>query len=336
MWPPRVPPSTALFAALLPLLLPSPSASAQTHAQPIPFSADLPVRTLLAERPLPSLPIWIESVSIVPAAPPSASPRSTVVRIRPRRLSSLIHSLELRITVSPGLGGTASLSAWSETGTPLFESPPFGSPDSVHTEVLRVAASNLSYLDLRLPGDGSRLRGLFVTALKTSAVLHPIDFPPPALLDAFTPSHVAATQLEEADRLLLGRVSALLDPGPFTVEEESPTVLQFDLPKIPSAAVLSFEARNLIASDPIRLWLNGEELAPVSVSYPDLADPAWRLRSSAGLPQNTLQYSGWIRAQILLPTTVLAPGINEITFQQPSLCGAAELRRIELQVKNVR
>jgi hypothetical protein len=325
--------------ALLALLAPtSPLHPTQAFAErvlrPTPFSLEIPPNTLIAGRPLPALPLWIESISLQTPVRDAANPnRSTVVRIRLRKLSSLIQSVELRVTLRAGTGGPASLSAWTEAGSPVFQSDPFGSPSATLTEVLRIPASGADYLDLTLPGKGDRLAGLFLTALKNGTVLHPIDFPPPTVSEAFQ-SNTGTAEDPNRDIQLFGRVAAMLESGPFTLEAEAPTAIDFELPKKPAATLLSFEVRNLLVTNPPTLLLNEIPLPPLNAQLPDLADPAWTLRREIGLPESSLQYGGWIKVQLLLPSEALLPGINQLTFQAAEFAGPANIRNVELQIRN--
>jgi len=311
------------------------STSAQTVLQPTTFSLDVPVATLIAERPIQTLPVWIESLSVQPQIKESGNPKHKIVRLRLRKLSGLIQAIELRVTLNAALGPQGFISGWSESGQESFHSKPFGSHEATVTEVVQIPTLNVDYIDIAIPGDGTRLGGMFATAMKSSAVLHPIDFPPPSVLDGFSASPKNQPE-EDKDLLLMGRVAALLDAGPFTIEEASPTSLEFELSKIPSVALLTFEVRNILGGDPPLARINGVELPPGCLHLPDLADPAWRIKKGLGLPESAIQYTGWIRIQQLLPKSVLLQGVNEFSLQQPRFGGAAEVRNVQLQIRNLR
>lgn len=311
-------------------------AAADLVVRPTPFSLEVPTTNLLASRPLPSLPLWIESISLQTPVRDAANPsRATTVRIRLRKLSSLIQSVEFRVSLQAGLGGQANLAAWTESGVPQFRSEAFGSPASAVTEVIRVPALGVDYVDLTLPGRGDRLTGLFMTALKNGTILHPIDFPPDPIADAFA-SNSGTAEDSSRDYLLLGRVAAMLDAGPFTVEEGTPTAIDFELSKKPSMALLTYEIRNVLANEPPITALNETPLPVGSIHFPDLADPAWILRREVGLPESTLQYSGWIKVQQLLPASSLVKGVNRISLEQPRFGGPVEIRNLELQIRNIK
>jgi hypothetical protein len=310
------------------------SASAERVVRPTPFSIDIPPSTLLANRPLPALPLWIESISLQTPVRDAAHPnRSTVIRIRLRKLSSLIQAVELRVTLRPGPEGPASLSAWTESGSPLFHSTPFGSSTAPLTEVLRIPASGADYLDLTLPGKGDRLGGLFLTALKNGSVLHPIDFPPQPVTDAFQTSTGSAED-PNRDIQLFGRVAAMLELGPFPLEEANPVAIDFELSKKPTAALISYEVRNLLVVNPPSLLLNDSNLGFPNAQLPDLADPAWNVRREVGLPEAALQYGGWIKVHQILPAELLQKGLNRLNFEGAEFAGPAEIRNVELQIRN--
>ena len=313
---------------------PSP-AGAQPLLQPTPFSIQLSPSVLLAERPVTALPMWVESVSVLHPPKDPLGLRCTVVRLRIRKLSSLVHSIEFRVTLAAGPSGYAEFTAWNEAGTQLFHSQPFGSSNNALTEVVRIQTEGVDYIDLALPLDGSRLTGLFTSAMKKSPVLHPIDFPPPAVLESFTAN--SGTNLDpDRDHLLLGRVAATLEIGPLTLTEETPTLIDFELSHKPSVALLTFEARSLLATAPPLASLNGVELAPLSVTFPDLADPAWRTKKGGTLAEPVIQYSGWTRVQGILPHSALLSGANQVSLQQPYLGGTVEIRNVQLQIRNLR
>lgn len=332
--PPPILRGTLFALASLAPLLPLSNALAERVLRPTPFSLEIPPNTLLAGRPLPALPLWIESVSLQTPVRDAAHPtRTTVVRIRLRKLSSLVQSVELRINLRAGTDGQASLSAWTEAGATIFQSNPFGSPNANLTEILRIPANGADYLDLTLPGKGDRLAGLFLTALKSGTVLHPIDFPPNPVTDAFQTS-TGSTEDPNRDIQLLGRIAAMLDPGPFTVEAANPVAVDFELSKKPTAAVVSYEVRNLLVDNPPGLLLNDTTLGFPHAQLPDLADPGWTVRREVGLPEAALQYGGWIKVHQILPSEILQKGLNRLTFEGPEFAGPAEIRNVELQIRN--
>ncbi len=335
MFPRFQSPLRTFCVAMLPGILTPLPVFAQPQLHPTPFSIGVSPSALLAERPISSLPMWVESISVLHPPKDPNHVRRTVVRLRLRKLSALIHTVELRITLAAGPSGQATLTAWNETGMQISQSAPFGSAEAALTEVVRIPIEGVDYIDLSLPLDGSRLTGLFTTAMKKSPVLHAIDFPPPPVQESFAPAPSVSPD-PEADRLLLGRIAATLEAGPLVVGEETPTLIDFEISQKPSAALLTFEVRSVLAGEPPLALINGVELHQLSINFPDLADPAWRTRKRIGIEEPALQYSGWIRMQGLLPPSALLPGQNQISLQQSRFGGTVEIRNVELQIRNLR
>ena len=47
--------------------------------------------------------------------------------------------------------------------------------------------------------------------------------------------------------------------------------------------------------------MNGQNIGPVTLALPDLADPAYRGETSSFVQRMQFQYTGWVRAQKIVP-----------------------------------
>ena len=334
----------ALFA--IPAM-PALAAQSQLHQQTTTFAIRFDPIQLLAERPLSSLPMWIQSVSVqhhrFDATALNISKvdatrlRHTSVRLHLRKLNFLAQTVELRVTLAPGME-QATVASWTETGSQIYHSEPFGSQEEAVTETLFASVEGADYLEIDIPGDGSRLKGLFASAMRYTKVLQAVDFNTAPIADAFGNS-ASTLPARAEDRYLWNRVDAPLDAGPFTVMAGQPQAIEFELASQPTCAVISFELRNVVPDMPPVLQLNEAELPPVSLSLPDLADPAWHSREEPA-PQaganSTLHYTGWIRVQQFLPGSILQKGKNLLQLTQPIEAESIEIRRVELQLRSRR
>ena len=298
---------------------------------------------LLAERPVNALPMWIQSVSVQHhrfdsttlnlSRAEATRLRHTSVRLHLRKLNFLAQTVELRVTLAPGIG-QASVASWTETGTQVYHSKPFGSQDAASTETVFASTEGADYMEIDLPGDGSRLTGLFASAMRYAKV----DFNAAPIADAFGNS-ISTLPPRVEDRYLWNRVEAPLDAGPFTLTAGQPQAIEFELASHPACAVISFEVRNVVAEMPPVLELNETDLPAVSLSLPDLADPAWHSRDEPAAQASVnslLRYTGWIRVQQFLPGTVLQKGKNLLQLTQPLEGESIEIRRVELQLRSRR
>jgi hypothetical protein len=305
--------------------------SSGLRQRPAPFTVRFDVGDLLAERPQQTLPLWLEGVMVQRYPREGELAPHTAVRLHLRKLAALAPVVELRVGLAAGKG-SALVMAWSETGRQIFRSEPFGSELEATTELLRVPAEGANYIELELPGRGEGLTELFAAAMRYTQVLHAVDFAPAPVADAFE-NEAGSSLSAENDSLLWSRVHAPLDAGPFTLEQGGAGLIEFELLKRPECALLTFEMRHSEAGRPPIVSINGQDLPGAALVLPDLADPAWKLRPAAGSAPSQAVYSGWLRVQQFVPGSVLAKGINTADISLSSSEQAADVRRVEIQLR---
>jgi len=301
--------------------------------QPTPFTIRFDPNSILAERPQTALPLWLQSVSIKHNSAAVGKGQTTSVRFDIRRIASLAPFIEIRTGLAPGIG-KACVSAWTETGTEVFRSAPFGSGSEFVSESVRVPFVDADYIELELPKNGERLSSLTAAAMRYSQVLRAVDFPQDPVADAFG-NGIRTTPASETDRILWNRVLALIDSGSFLLQPTGTQNVEFDISTRPLCALLSFEIRNSSGEAPPVIRLNESPLPSSSLILPDLADPAWRGTSIPGTQVSVVRYTGWMRVQQYIPGDLLTPGTNQLIFSLPTLSRpeAEEIRRLEIQLK---
>ena len=104
-----------------------------------------------------------------------------------------------------------------------------------------------------------------------------------------------------------GTVMATLATEPIRIDAqpEASAAFQFPIEAQPLAALLTFEIANPRIDAPPEVYLNGEDLGPVSLTLPDLADPGYRGEAEPLTTQMHFNYTGWLRAQKIVPVTAL-------------------------------
>jgi hypothetical protein len=312
------------------------AASAQTEQpvlrqRPAPFTIRFDIGDLLAERAQQTLPLWLEGIMVQRYPREGELPAHTAVRLRLRKIASLAPVVELRVGLAAG-EGTATAMAWSETGRQVYRSSPFGSRYEPVTELLRIPAEGANYIELELPGRGEALTELYAAAMRYTQVLHPVDFAPAPVADPFA-NEAATSVANENDTLLWSRVHAPLDEGPFTLEPGGSGLIEFEMLKRPECALLTFELRHAEAGVPPLVSVNGQDLPVAAPVLPDLADPAWKLSPSVGDTPGRMQYSGWLKVQQFVPGSALAKGVNTAEISFPASAQAADVRRVEIQLR---
>ena len=272
-----------------------PASEAQELAvQPTPFTVLLDFAALRQPAaPKPALPIWLESVNIVPATtlavqitgtdsgntvaglPETQEAPHTTIRIRLRSMPGLNDTLLLRLFFDDLAAAHPTVTAWSETAVQSFTSGPLGAGLELPvSESMSIPTQGVAYLDIDVPGDGSSLRKTLLTTIKKITVSQSLDFAPPAvsstaaepIIDPFgnpAPQPAAAN-----DTYLFGRVRATLEAG--FVKLAAPTTsataaaTQSGSAALQTTAVYEFEleAAPLLALITLDI-LNADPLAPL-------------------------------------------------------------------------
>ncbi len=327
--------------------------------QPTPFTALIDFATW-SQQPeaTQALPIWIESVQIIPAdtAAPldmglpvrDAAPH-TIFRIRLRSIPSLGGQVLLRLYFDDTPGKAPTVSAWSDTAGCRFTSQPLGAGlDLPASETLSITTDGVNYLDIDVPGDGKSARKALLSPLKQSAVNTALDFAPATqtppqktpLADPF--GNADAVLPTQNDACLYGRVQATLEAGVVKLtpagtgtaaEDSSAIAYEFNLESAPLLCLVTFEILNADPLAPLQATINDQPLGAVVARYPDLADPGYVGRVQPLQPMR-FQYGGWLRAQAVIPGSALRAGTNAFTLQLSPASGPAAIRNVELQLKH--
>jgi hypothetical protein len=305
--------------------------------QPTSFSVWLDLKVLAQPGAAkPALPIWFESFQNEPVAAADGEPPRTVYRMRLRRMPSLHRELLLRVFFDDVTGLQPVVTAWTESGRQLFDGAPMGvgaglpSSDSVI-----VPLDGADYLDITVPGDGSSIRGVLASSLKDASVKQTLDFQAVAeVQDPF--GNLPAAQPGDDDTKLFGRVKATVDTGVVRLspKDQSAAQWQFDLAAQPLAAVVTFEVLNADLTAPPVISANDGPTGFANIRWPDLSDPGFRGESRPLEPAMRFQFTGWVRAQFVIPGNLLHSGMNTVNIGLGGDSGAIAVRNVELQLKH--
>ena len=344
----------------------SPLAKAQDLvAQPIPYTALLDFAALRLPIGIkPSLPIWLESVQVVPAEKASESPTPglpeekipphTVYRIRLRSMPGLNDFLLLRIFFEDKPEAHPTVTAWSEIGERQFASEPLGAGLQLPaSESLSIPTNGVDYIEIDVPGDGTNVRKALLTTLKKSVVQTALDFTPAPektapVLDPF--GNTTAQPVQENDSYLFGRVRATLEAGvvklspPTAPDPSQPAKEDAAAPQnavafefnLESTPLLAFVALDILGADPeapLQAWVNDQPIGRITPQFPDLADPAY-VGVVRPLEAMRFRYAGWLHGQLILPSSALHMGKNTLILRLPADAPPAAIRAVELQLKH--
>ncbi len=281
-------------------------------------------------------PPWVESVSFSPAkeAPGEAAGKS-VFRIRLTRPNENCQILLFRLYFDDQPEAQPELIAWDESGTQLLRSGPLGQKTRLATSSTTVVPMiGVTAIDVEVPGDGRSVRGAYLDWMKSSQVMRPIH---EESENAVPAPFAAAAPLksEEEDKEVFGTVTAPLTPDtiPIGASMQDGAAFQFGMESQPLIALLTFEVASPQIESPPEIYVNGHDIGAATLVLPDLADPAYRGLSLSLVQTMQFQYTGWVRAQKIVPASILKAGTNDVIILAGAGTSASAIRETQIQLK---
>jgi hypothetical protein len=292
-------------------------------------------QTIAANSKAQSAPPWVEAVTLAPAPSTApATPRS-IFRVRVARPKKEFEVLMVRLFFDDKPKAQPEIVAWDESGSQILRSGVLGSGLNLPTsETVMIPMLNVTSIDIEVPGDGSTVRGAYLDWMSTSQVVHPLHAEQRDLIqEPFQAS--MALRVPESDSEQFGTVTAPLatEAIPMGTSVQKSASFQFGMESAPLMALLTFEVASPKVEAPPQVYLNGENLGPVTLILPDLADPGYRGEMRTFVRQMQYRYTGWIRAQLLLPVSHLKVGTNDLAVVAGKGTGQSAIRATQLQLK---
>ena len=330
-----------------------------------PLTAWLDLRPAAPEAAPQTVPNWIESFDFV-AARPAAQGRlehlefgvngeaitsnaansaeddddgraRSVFRIHVAHPAASTDDLQVRVFFDDRVGGPRPrVTAWDELGSELLRSRPLGQGLGLpSSETLTVPMKGVNYLEIEAAEDGTQVRGVFLTWLNRTEVRQPADFA--AGGSVREPFHIlpGTKRRGRGDSYLYGVVTASLQKAPLVLSPVHAPSVSFEVPleRVPMVAVVSFQVLGTNIAAPPLLSVNGHEAAGASLYLPDLADPGYQGDAHSADPALSFRYTGWLRAQQVIPGEWLTQGLNTVTLQLSNGSETVAVRAVEVQLK---
>jgi hypothetical protein len=199
-----------------------------------------------------------------------------------------------------------------------------------------IPMTGASAIDIEVPGDGKSIRAAYLDWMTISQVVHPANAEHRDIIpEPF--SSVPALHPPPEDVENFGTVTATLSADPIRIDGETQesAAFQFPIEAQPLTALLTFEIANPSIDAPPEIYVNGQNVGPVSLTLPDLADPAYRGEMEALTPQMHFHYTGWLRAQKMVPATMLKVGANDLVVANAIGSGSSAIRATQIQLKYI-
>lgn len=293
---------------------------------------DLRQHPAAASRPQ-SAPDWVEAVGMTSSTAPDGTPRS-VFRIRVSHPSPDFQVMFLRLFFDDHTSARPEIVAWDELGAQVIRSGELGSGIGLPTsDSVMVPMNNISTLDIEVPGDGKTIRAVYLDWMTSSEVVHPANaehrdvIPEP--FTSLPPLHSPQQDTEH-----FGTVTATLanETIPIGPDADHAAAFQFGMESQPLLALLTFEIASPQIDAAPEVYVNGEDVGPATLMLPELADPAYRGSMESMIKGMHFQYTGWLRAQKLIPATSLKVGSNDVIILSGAGTSSA-IRGTQVQLK---
>ena len=297
-------------------------------------SAWLDLRQTAKPGSIQAVPNWVESVSLVPAEPKSDT-ASTVFRIRLNKPGDAQSVLFFRLFFNDKSGSQPEVIAWDESGSQLLRSGPLGSGiDLDSSESVMIPMHGIATIDVEVPGDGTTVRSAYLEWMTSSELVHAASA---GTQDSVPEPFSLSTRLHAPtqDSEQFGTVTASLAAEPIRIGSTSDqaAVFQFGMESQPLLALIRFEVAGPRIDSPPEVIVNGVNVGAVSLALPELADPAYRGEMRTFVNEMQFQYTGWVRAQKIVPLASLQVGTNNIVINNGPNAAASVIRSTQIQLK---
>jgi len=204
------------------------------------------------------------------------------------------------------------------------------------SDSLLIPMTGDSSIDIEVPGDTKTVRGAYLDWMTSSEVVHPVNaehrdvIPEP--FSSVPTLHPPPDDLEN-----FGTVTATLAAETIRIDAQNQegAAFQFPIEAQPLTALLTFEIANPRIDAPPEIYLNGQDIGPASLTLPDLADPAYRGEVQPLSTQMHFNYTGWLRAQKIVPAASLKGGTNDLVVVNGADTGASAIRGTQIQLKYI-
>jgi hypothetical protein len=260
---------------------------------------------------------------------------NTVFRIRLNQPPGDYQVLFFRLFFEDKADARPELVAWDESGTQVLRSGELGTGINLpSSDSVLVPMNGISTIDIEVPGDGKTIRGAYLDWMTSSEVVHPLGAEPrdivPEPFSAMPPLHAPNQDTEQFGTVTASLASEAVSIGPDIPQAGT---FQFGIESQPLVALLTFEVASPRIDSPPEIYINGQDLGPATLMLPELADPAYRGQAQPLVNEMHFQYTGWVRAQKIVPGASLKVGTNDLLVLGGTGTATSAIRSTQIQLK---
>jgi len=282
-----------------------------------------------------NVPNWVEAVTFIPADTQTDPAAHSVFRIRLARPSGHSALLFFRLFFNDQTAAKPEIVAWDESGSQVLRSGPLGAGiDLESSESVMIPMHGATTVDVEVPGDGNGIRGVYLEWMISSELAHTASVGSqdavPQPFATTLPLHAPTKDSEEFGTVTASLSADLIRIGP---TPEQGAVFEFGIESQPLLALITFEIANPRIDSPPEVIANGQNIGAASLLMPGLADPGYRGEMHRIVSQMQFQYTGWLRAQKIVPASALHAGTNNLAIVNGPDASAAVIRATQVQLK---
>ena len=281
------------------------------------------------------VPNWVEAVTFTPADTQTDPAAHSVFRIRLARPSGHSAILFFRLFFNDQTAAKPEIVAWDESGSRVLRSGSLGAGiDLESSESVMIPMHGTTTVDVEVPGDGNSIRGAYLEWMISSELAHAASVGSqdavPQPFATTLPLHAPMEDSEEFGAVTASLSADLIRIGP---TPDQGAVFEFGIESQPLLALITFEIANPRIDSPPEVIANGQNIGAASLIMPGLADPGYRGEMHRMVSQMQFQYTGWLRAQKIVPASALRSGTNNLAIVNGPDASAAVIRATQVQLK---
>lgn len=313
-----------------------PQGDAAASSQNAPDSAWLDLRQHPAASSKPqTAPSWLEAISMTQTPNAEGGPAKTVFRIRVAQPPGDYQVLFFRLFFDDKPGARPQLVAWDESGTQVLRSDELGAGVDLPTsDSVMIPMSGISTIDVEVPGDGRTVRGAYLDWMTSSDILHPLNTEHrdmvPEPFSSLPPLHPSTQDTEQFGTVTATLAAETIRIGP---DIQDSAAFQFAIEAEPLLALLTFEVASPRVEAPPEVYVNGKDVGAATLTLPELADPGYRGQMEPLVNEMHFEYTGWLRAQKVIPASTLKAGMNDVIVSAGAGTTASAIRGTQIQLK---
>ena len=302
---------------------------------PVSGNAWIDLRQSAKPGAVQSVPNWVEAVTFTPADTQTDPAAMSVFRIRLARPSGRSAILFFRLFFNDQTAARPEIVAWDESGSQVLRSGPLGAGIGLESaESVMIPMHGITTVDVEVPGDSNGVRGAYLEWMISSELAHTASVGSqdavPAPFASTLPLHAPTEDAEEFGTVTASLSADLIRIGPTLADG---AVFESGIESQPLLALVTFEIANPRIDSPPEVIANGQNIGAASLIMPGLADPGYRGEMRRLVTPMQFQYTGWLRAQKVVPASALHSGTNNIAIVNGPEASAAVIRATQVQLK---